>query len=92
MSDLHREPAPPEWTDRPLARDAAERRRRRDLALFLPLLGAALLVSPIVNLVADAGNIAGIPVSILYVFGVWFALIVATARLAARLRADDGEG
>jgi hypothetical protein len=92
MPNLDREPSSPERTALPLARDAAARRKRRDVALVLPLLGIVLLASPFANLVADAGSLAGIPVSVLYVFGIWLALIAATARLAARLRGDDGEG
>ena len=59
---------------------------------MLPLLGIVLLASPFANVVAHAGSLAGIPVGVLYVFGVWLGLIAATARLAGRLRADDGEG
>lgn len=92
MPEPDRAPSPPDPAALPLARAATARRKRRDLARVLPLLGIVLLASPFIDLVADAGALAGIPVSVLYVFGVWFALIAATARLAARLRADDGEG
>ncbi len=92
MSDLDREPSSPERSALPVARAATARRKRRDLARVLPLLGIVLLASPFMNLVADAGDLGGIPVAVLYVFVVWFALIAATARLATRLRADDGEG
>ncbi|HMQ92001.1 MAG TPA: hypothetical protein PKA33_10185 [Amaricoccus sp.] len=92
MSDQDRESSSPDRAALPLAREAAARRRRRDVALVLPLLGVVLLASPFANVVAHAGHLAGIPVGVLYVFGVWLALIAATARLAGRLRADDGEG
>ena len=73
----------------PLARDAQARRKRRDIALILPLLGVFLLASPVLNIFAGSGSLSGIPASLLYVFGVWFALIACTALLARRLRDDD---
>jgi hypothetical protein len=73
----------------PLARDALARRKRRDIALILPLLGVFLLASPVLNIFAGSGSLYGIPASLLYVFGVWFALIACTAFLARRLRDDD---
>jgi hypothetical protein len=73
----------------PLARGALARRKRRDAAAILPLLGIVLFASPLIDAFADAGLIGGIPVSVIYVFGVWFALIALTARLARGLREDE---
>jgi hypothetical protein len=82
--------------ERPLARAALDRRKRRDAAIALPIAGVVLFASPLLDLTAGAGNLAGIPLAVLYVFGTWFALIWATASLARRLIDDDtgesGEG
>lgn len=74
----------------PLARAALERRKRRDAAMALPFAAILLFVSPLLDLAAGAGAVAGIPVGVLYIFGAWFAFIALTARLARRLT-DDRE-
>ncbi len=74
----------------PLARAALARRKRRDAAIALPLAGVLLFVSPLLDLVAGADVLLGVPLSVLYIFGAWFGLIAATARLSRRL-VDDGE-
>ena len=73
----------------PLARGALARRKRRDAAAVLPLAGIVLLASPLIDAFADGGMIGGIPVSVIYIFGVWFGLIALTARLARGLRDDE---
>lgn len=70
------------------ARDLQAKNRRRDLARVLPVLGAVLLVSPLLDMAAGGGQLLGIPGGVLYVFGVWSALILATALLARRLNKD----
>ncbi len=75
-----------------LAREAVLRRKRRDAARLLPILGVFLLVSPFIDLFAGPARIAGLPLPAVYVFAVWFGLIAATARLARRLAADDDLG
>jgi hypothetical protein len=79
-----------EGAGQPLARATLARRKRRDAAFLLPMLAFVLLGSPIVDVFADAGRLFGIPAAVLYVFGVWFALIAACARLARSL--EDGDG
>ena len=91
MAESDRRPDPPQPPAPGLAEEAVARRRRRDLAAVLPLTGLVLLASPLINTVADVGRIAGIPASVLYVFGVWLGLIVASAWLARRLF-DDSRG
>jgi hypothetical protein len=76
----------------PLARSALARRKRRDAAIVLPFACMLLFASPLLDLVAGAGSVAGVPVSVLYIFGAWFALIWITARLAGPLMRDAGEG
>jgi hypothetical protein len=68
------------------------RRRRRDLARVLPVAGAVLLVSPLLNVVAGGGAPFGIPAGVVYVFGVWGGLILGTGLLARRLREDGDDG
>lgn len=74
----------------PLARLAVARRKRRDMALALPVVGAFLLASPLLNVFAGAPWLFGAPPAFVYLFGAWSLLIAATARLARRLRDDLG--
>jgi hypothetical protein len=94
MADTERSMTNGDGAGQPLERATLARRKRRDAAFLLPNLGLVLLVSPIVDVFADAGRLFGIPVVVLYVFGVWFALIAACARLARALDAggDGGDG
>ena len=73
------------------SRAALLRRKRRDAAVALTLAGAFLLVSPFLDLFADAGRIWGVPAATVYVFGVRSALIALTAALARGLADDGGE-
>ena len=81
---------PDSGSAQPLAVATLERRKRRDAAAALPFAALVLFASPLLDLVAGAGALAGIPLGGLYIFGAWFALIALTARLARRL-VDDGE-
>jgi hypothetical protein len=60
--------------------------RLRDAAAALPLLGLVLLMPPVVTLFAAALDVAGIPLIVVYLFGVWLGLIGCAAALARRLR------
>jgi hypothetical protein len=82
----------PDSPARPLAGEALARRKRRDVALILPLAGVFLLVSPFLDVFARAGSLLGVPVGVLYVFAVWLGLILAAAALARRLLADGEDG
>ena len=59
--------------------------RVTDAATLLPLLGVFLLMPPIITLVVGGAGIDGVPLIVVYVFGVWLALIVCAAFLARRL-------
>ena len=63
--------------------------RIRDAASVLPILGAFLLLPPVVTLFAVQVDVAGVPLLVVYLFGVWLALIVCAALLARRLSTDD---
>lgn len=54
-------------------------------AVALPLLGLFLLMPPLITLFAHGAGVAGVPLIVVYVFGVWCALIIAAALLARRL-------
>lgn len=56
-------------------------------AVALPLLGLFLLMPPVITLFARGAGLAGVPTIVLYVFGVWIALIVCAALLAPHLDA-----
>jgi hypothetical protein len=65
--------------------------RLRSAALLVPVLGLFLLLPPFVTLFTGEPRLLGIPLIVLYLFGVWAALIVGAALLAHRLedRVED---
>jgi O-antigen/teichoic acid export membrane protein len=71
-------------------KDATPPQRVRDAAWLLPLAGLALLMPPFVTLFTGDADVLGVPRIIVYVFGVWLALIGAAALLARRLRPPPG--
>ncbi len=78
--------------EQPLARAALRRRKRRDAAMALPLLGVFLLASPFVELFSLGPRPFGVPLAVAYIFVVWFALIVLSFRLSRRLADDETTG
>ena len=66
----------------PAAKDPA---RVVDAARALPIVGTFLLMPPLVTLFAVLANVGGVPLVVVYLFGVWLALIVCAALLARRL-------
>ncbi len=65
------------------------RRKVRDRSMVHLLAGVALLLPPIVGVAAVDDTFAGIPIPLLYIFGVWLALIVVAMVLAGRLSEAD---
>lgn len=63
--------------------------RARDAAAVLPALGLFLLMPPVITLFASAVHVAGVPLIVVYLFGVWLSLIVCAALLARRLGQPD---
>ena len=59
--------------------------RARDAARLLPLLGLFLLMPPVISLFAVPVDIAGVPLIVLYLFGVWLALVLGAALLGRSL-------
>lgn len=71
---------PPDLADR-----ALERRKREDTALVVPVLGALLLVSPLLNVVAGSAALFGIPLAHFWIYTCWLGLILVVKGLARRL-------
>ena len=65
------------------------RRKVRDRSIALLLLGIVALMPPMAGISVTGGEFAGIPVPVLYVFGIWLALIVGAAILARPLLDSD---
>jgi hypothetical protein len=62
-------------------------RRLRDMGSILPVAGLALLMPPLVGLLAGSGgSIFGMPPLLAYLFGVWLALIAGALIVSWRLR------
>ena len=71
---------------------ASPSQRAQSSAALLPALGVFLLLPPFVTLFTGDLRVAGIPLIVLYVFGVWVALVVAAALLARRLGEPAARG
>ncbi len=71
-----------------LARDSYRQRRLRDAARLLPLLGALLWLIPLFW--GRGPNGIGTSTVLLYIFGVWVLLILASFALS-RLIAPDAD-
>jgi hypothetical protein len=59
--------------------------RERSAAAVLPLLGLFLLLPPFITLFGGVQRPFGVPLIVIYVFGVWAVLVAAAAWLAQRL-------
>ncbi len=75
----------------PQDRPGRTRKRRYDGALVLPVLAAVLMLPPFIGLAAAPVDVAGVPLIVLWLFGLWLALIVV-ARFLARLLREGGDG
>ncbi len=67
----------------------ANRRRSEGFGFFLPVLGAILIMPPIVHLFDRGGGVFGLPIIFVYLFGVWLFLIVASFVLSRLLPKSD---
>lgn len=59
--------------------------RLRDAAMLLPAIGTFLFLPPAITLFVGTGTLGGVPLIVLYLFGVWLVLIACAAVLARRL-------
>lgn len=62
--------------------------RLRDAAVVLPLVGLFLLMPPVITLFVRPAEVAGVPLIVAYLFGVWLALIGCAALLGRRIAPD----
>ncbi|MCF6273274.1 MAG: hypothetical protein L3J37_08815 [Rhodobacteraceae bacterium] len=68
-----------------LGTSTTRKRKLRDSAVLLPVLGAFLLVSPLITIFTGAGTLFGLPLIFIYIFGVWLGLVLAARAMARRL-------
>jgi hypothetical protein len=62
-----------------------------ELVLACFVLFAACLVWPLLAIANRPVLVAGVPALVLYLFGVWTAMVVVLIALARRLRATEDE-
>ena len=72
-------------TDPDLATSATRLRKIQDSALLLPLIGAFLLLSPLITVFTGPATLFGLPLIFVYVFGVWLGLVILARAMARRL-------
>lgn len=84
---MSREPHGPVF----LQQASYRQRRLRDGAKLLPFLGIILLVIPLAWSTDAPDEKIGAS-GLIYIFGVWMALIIVTAVLAGRIRTDVSDG
>ena len=72
-------------TDPDLATSATRLRKIQDGALLLPLIGAFLLLSPLITVFTGPAALFGLPLIFVYVFGVWLGLVIMARAMARRL-------
>ncbi len=63
--------------------------RLRDASVLLPLIGVFLWMPPLISLFAVDRQLFGIPLVVVYLFGVWLALIVCALWISRHLSASD---
>ncbi len=65
------------------------RRKTLDRSIVLLIVGAVLLMPPIIGISLVDMKLGGIPLPVLYVFLIWAALICGAAILSKPLRDND---
>ncbi len=65
--------------------------KRQDLSVIIPAFGVVLLMPLLVNLFIVRVRVFGVPLEIVYLFGVWLFLVGAAVALA-RLLPPAGSG
>ena len=72
-----------------MKRRAADPQSVRDAATLLPVTAAVLLLPPFILVFAAPVLIAGIPLIVVYVFGVWATIVFCAWLLARNLAKAD---
>ena len=68
-----------------LSGEPAPSPRLRAAAVLLPCLGLFLVMPPMIGLFAVPRDLAGIPLIVVYLFGVWLWLVACAAILSRRM-------
>jgi hypothetical protein len=63
----------------------------RDAILILALLGVWLFMPPMLDVFSQRASVFGMPLIVVYVFGVWLILIGVTALLSSRISDSAAE-
>ena len=71
---------------------SADPARVHDAARLLPMLGAVLLMPPVITLFVADVSIVGVPLIVVYLFCTWLALIVCAAWLSRGLATPPSDG
>jgi cytoskeletal protein RodZ len=61
----------------------------RDTIMVLTLIGTWLMMPPMLEVFQNSSSILGMPMIVVYLFGVWLALIMTTALVVRRIRSSD---
>lgn len=67
------------------------KRRMREFALLVPLIGFVLFLTPILNVFTSDGDRPFLTPLVLYIFGVWASLILGAFLIARRLAEETGQ-
>lgn len=64
----------------------ADRRKLENIAVALPIFGAAMILPPVVGVFAAEARIIGVPVIVIYFFSMWVLFIFGAYLLSRRLK------
>ena len=67
------------------------RRKLRESAILLPVLGIALLLTPLISSFSKSDETLNVPFGVVYIFGVWVVLILLAALLSRSLSKRDDD-
>lgn len=67
------------------------RKRRYDGAVILPIFAALLIFPPFIKLFAAPVTVFGVPLIVVWLFGLWLALIIVARHLAHLLTQSGDE-
>jgi len=73
-----------------MSRPSADARAAHDAAKILPVAASVLLLPPFILIFAAPATVAGVPLIIVYVFGIWAAIVLAAWLVARRIEPRDG--